>query len=635
MFSSFKLFISLFCLSTCVNSLVRPELVDKPNKFLNSIHSNDIYDIKDAAPWAEEYKKCFKGFEDKTISTFAGDIFSPAPQARFARGEQFGSLFKVMKLDAAGVGNHEFDFNVDQFLKLNKMYGVDWVLSNVFKVPDRNPHTAEETTELLNVMKEYKIIERNGFKIGFFGLFDKDSYFGSRLTRTDLDYEDPVKAAVRVSKKLRGLGCDLVILLSHIVNQSDVDVLNGAENEIDLTFGGHNHEFRVQTVNNRLLLKSGHDFIDFSRSKIWFSKTPVKNPSDVNGEYNWVSDKNNEAAGPKTFNFSFKKAGDVYLNIEIERIYVDKTGKKEKSVDDEYQKGIAAKMTALTTSIAFYVNQKQNLADYPKNPFDLPVFRFVVDAMRAIEGSEFSMINVGGFRLTTPLDKDAVVTELILNGIIPYDDDMVVLKVPGSKLKDIAQEWLNVPEKNSVLAGLTFNYKKVGEVKTLIESSLKINGQNVDQNRVYDMITTFFYSQGAEIPTLKNCQTEKRILKGLNEYNVVMKFMDLLKNEKYVKEFECFKINYSALRSDSVIRQFKEPSKSRKYADFCEAGKANVGKTLKKGNLLFDQVTTEVLSRLVIYSMMEGLQSGKGKEKYFKLDLARFEVPVNEDKIRI
>lgn len=629
-----KLLITFVCIAGCVYSAVRPELVDKPNKFLNSLHSNDIYDIKDAAPWAEEYKKGFVGFEDKTISTFAGDIFSPAPQARFARGEQFGSLFKVLKLDAAGIGNHEFDFNVDQFLKLNDMYKVDWLLANVKKVAGQNPHTAEETAKLLDVMKPYKIIEKNGFKIGFFGLFDKDSYFGSRLTRTDLQYEDPAAAAVRVSKELRKKGCDLVILLSHIVNESDVDVLNAPENEIDLTFGGHNHEFRVQTVNNRLLLKSGHDFIDFSKSKIWFSKTKVKDPTDKNGVYNWVSDKNNEAAGPKKFNFSFDKGNGVYLNIEIERIYVDKNGKKEESVDQEYQAGIAAEMGALTTSPAFYVNEKQDLTQYSNNPYDLPVFRFVVDAMRAIEGNDFSMINVGGFRLTKPLEADSLVTEMILNGIIPYDDDMVVLNIPGSKIAKIAQEWLDVPIKNSVLAGFTFDYKLVNKAKVLDPISLKINGEAVDAKRTYTMITTFFYSQGAEIPTLKEFQADKRILKDLNEYNVVMKFMNLMKEKAYQDEFDQFKQLFPEVKSDFVVKQFRVNSKERTYDTLSEAISSVSMKTISNRVILFDKVVPEALKRMVIYSMMVK-QEAKSTVKQFKLDLKRFEIPVKGVRLNI
>lgn len=634
MFPSMKFLITFVCIAGCVYSAVRPDLIDKPNKFLNSLHSNDIYDIKDAAPWAEEYKKGFVGFEDKTISTFAGDIFSPAPQARFARGEQFGSLFKVLKLDAAGIGNHEFDFNVDQFLKLNNMYKVDWLLANVKKVDGQNPHTAEETTKLLDVMKPYKIIEKNGFKIGFFGLFDKDSYFGSRLTRTDLQYEDPATAAVRVSKELREKGCDLVILLSHIVNESDVDVLNAPENEIDLTFGGHNHEFRVQTVNNRLLLKSGHDFIDFSKSKIWFSKTKVKDPTDKNGVYNWVSDKNNEAAGPRKFNFSFDKGNGVYLNIEIERIYVDKNGKKEKSVDREYQAGIAAKMDDLTTSPAFYVNEKQDLSLYSNNPYDLPVFRFVVDAMRAIEGNDFSMINVGGFRLTKPLEADSLVTEMILNGIIPYDDDMVVLNIPGNKIAKIAQEWLDVPTKNSVLAGFTFNYNLVDKAKVLIPTSLKINGEAVDTKRTYTMITTFFYSQGAEIPTLKEFQADKRILKDLNEYNVVMKFMNLMKEKVYQTEFDSFKQLFSEVRSDFVVKQFRVNSKERTFKTLNEAITSVNMKKISSRFILFDKVLPEVLKRLVIYSMMVS-PVPKSTNKQFKLDLKRFEIPVKGVRLNI
>lgn len=65
-----------------------------------------------------------------------------------------------MKYDAATIGNHEFDFGIDNMVRIFKMAKFPIVCSNY-------DFTG---TELANVVKPYTIIKRKGLKIGVFGL---------------------------------------------------------------------------------------------------------------------------------------------------------------------------------------------------------------------------------------------------------------------------------------------------------------------------------------------------------------------------------------------------------------------------------------------------------------------------------
>ena len=65
-----------------------------------------------------------------------------------------------MKYDAATIGNHEFDFGIDNMVRIFKMAKFPIVCANY-------DFTG---TELASIVKSYVILHRQGVKIGVFGL---------------------------------------------------------------------------------------------------------------------------------------------------------------------------------------------------------------------------------------------------------------------------------------------------------------------------------------------------------------------------------------------------------------------------------------------------------------------------------
>lgn len=589
-----------------------------------------------AAPWAEAYKTAYTGLEDKTISTLSGDVFSPSQHSRFNRGGLFETLFNVMKIDVAGPGDHEFDFGVERFLELQRDYSFDWVLSNLIHVPKKNPVTEPETGKLLQKIKKHKIVEKNGFKIGFFGLFDKKTFLKSRLARTDLEIEDPIQTAVKVSKQLRDEKCDLVVLLSHMDSESDIEVLNAAGNEIDLAFGGHNRKFRVQLVNNRLLLKSGHNFIDFSKSKIWFSKTQVTQPTTTGATYKWIADTDTATLALKNFNFALKKADAVYLNIEIQRIVVDKNGKKDKTVQDYYQNAIGIKYLHLDQWAAFSINAKQDLADYPNNPYDLPVYRFIADSLRASEGIDVAIIPFRDFGFQKPIENNVLKSKLDLSGLIPIDDELVVLNVPGAQFGNLVKEWLSIPKKNPVMVGLSFTYNVAGNVKTLDKSTqIQLNGEPINDKKTYTLITTRYYTQGTELPTLKNCLTGEHAIEGFFAIDIVMAEMGLAQDDTFTRELDCWRSVFPQVTSGEIFRILSPAEDEDLDDNFCRV-QNELSKTPNKPLSAYMALLRRSSQiRMAIYTNLEKSVNANAKTTYFVVDAKKLVSPIKAKRILI
>lgn len=180
------------------------------------------------ATFLDEFRK-----EHKNVLLFdCGDISQGTPYYNMFQGEVEVKLMNVMKYDAMTIGNHEFDFDVDNMARLFKMADFPVVCANYNL----------EATELKDIVKPYVILERFGLKIGVFGLGARPEGLIQANKCEGVVYEDPIRVSNEVAALLKGKGCDLVICLSHLGIQKDKELVAKTRN-IDVILGGHSHTF--------------------------------------------------------------------------------------------------------------------------------------------------------------------------------------------------------------------------------------------------------------------------------------------------------------------------------------------------------------------------------------------------------
>ena len=167
----------------------------------------------------------------------SGDFSQGSAYYNLYKGEVEVSLMNEMKYDAATIGNHEFDFGMDNMKRIFSMAQFPIVCANY----------DFSGTVLEGLVKPYVILEREGLRIGVFGLSPQMDGLVSAENYKGVKFEDPVSAAERVVGLLRGQEhCDVVICLSHlgwdIEGIDDVEVIP-ATREIDVVLGGHSHTY--------------------------------------------------------------------------------------------------------------------------------------------------------------------------------------------------------------------------------------------------------------------------------------------------------------------------------------------------------------------------------------------------------
>ena len=182
--------------------------------------------------------------EDNVILLDAGDIFQGTPYFNLFGGEVELKLMSQMKYDASTMGNHDFDNGIEGFNNVLHNANFPFLCSN---------YDFSETI-LNGKTKPYHIIEKQGIKIGVFGIgIELDGLVDSKLYGKTT-YNDPIESANKYATILKEEhACNLVICLSHLGYEyehktlSDKILVKETKN-IDLIIGGHTHTFLDEAV---------------------------------------------------------------------------------------------------------------------------------------------------------------------------------------------------------------------------------------------------------------------------------------------------------------------------------------------------------------------------------------------------
>ncbi len=162
----------------------------------------------------------------------------------FSQGSSYYTLFKgdvevqlmnEMGCDASTIGNHEWDYGLENLLRNARMAKFPFICSNYdFK-----------GTELEDVIKPYTIIKRNGLKIGIFALCPPLEGLVFAGNCKGVTYNDPIACGLEMGTFLKKKKkCDVVICISHLGwdERGDIGMIKGSRN-IDIVLGGHSHSY--------------------------------------------------------------------------------------------------------------------------------------------------------------------------------------------------------------------------------------------------------------------------------------------------------------------------------------------------------------------------------------------------------
>jgi 5'-nucleotidase len=223
--------------------------------------------------------------EKNVILLDAGDIFQGTPYFNLFGGELEFKLMSNMQYDASTLGNHDFD---------NGIAGLVDQMPNA-KFPFINCNYDFKNSGLKDRVQPYKIIDKNGVRVGILGVGIELEGLVDRKNYGDIIYLDPIENANRVAEYLKKeKNCDLVICLSHLGYKyedqeivSDIHLAKNTKN-IDLIIGGHTHTFfekpiKIKNLENKKILINQVGWAGINLGRIDFYVDKLSGDARISG----------------------------------------------------------------------------------------------------------------------------------------------------------------------------------------------------------------------------------------------------------------------------------------------------------------------------------------------------------------
>lgn len=177
-----------------------------------------------------------------SINILNGDIFQGMALSNETRGKAFVDTINQMDFSCFVIGNHEFDWGMDNLKRFKDGNESNGELS----IPFLGANIYYEGTDLHpSFIDPYMIVNQGSTKIGIIGMIgdNLESSISSNMIE-GYEFKNSLSLTKTYSKLLREEHqCDYVILSIHDYDEEFFNSIASLEDEyrIDLVFGGHTH----------------------------------------------------------------------------------------------------------------------------------------------------------------------------------------------------------------------------------------------------------------------------------------------------------------------------------------------------------------------------------------------------------
>lgn len=399
-----KTFIGLVMLSllACSNAFA----ADLSNLII--MHTNDTHGFDKRADGINGIA-CVKALKDDFIKkgydvllVDAGDAIQDNNLVNLSKGATAVKFFNAVGYDAAALGNHEFDYGQEVLEARMKEAKYPYLAANII---------VNETGR--TYIKPSTIIQKGKNKIGVFGLSTPETVVSTNPKNvrglTFLDHEELYKCAQKQVDELKAAGCDVILTLAHIGSTKKAgyataeDIIANVKG-IDILVDGHDHKVKnFENPGNALHVSTGSYTKNIGVVKYQAGK--------------WTSDL--YAYG--RFTEENKKVKKL---VAREQVKVDK----------------AMNQKIANTTFSFSGERAPGVRTQEMPLGDLVADAFLWQARQAnvLNGQDVDAAVVNGGSLRKGINQ-GVVTRGDISSILPYNNQLYVITIPGSVLHNVLE----------------------------------------------------------------------------------------------------------------------------------------------------------------------------------------------------
>ena len=244
------------------------------------VHVSDIHarynPDKDGASFLGRIRGYYERAKNEnpfTLLTNAGDDYEKGSVAEeLSRGQTSREVTMAMRYDVRTLGNHDFAWGLEEFLRFSSDPSATVVASNTSMTPGSGHSSVWPAPGWTN----FSIKTLGKIRIGFFGMvsrpwderntqYDGQFYPKVRALKTDFDFMGRARDIIARHRQ----EVDLLVLLSHLGIEDDCALAAGTQG-IDLILGGHSHTTMEEPlrVNDTTIIHAGAFAETFGRYDI-------------------------------------------------------------------------------------------------------------------------------------------------------------------------------------------------------------------------------------------------------------------------------------------------------------------------------------------------------------------------------
>jgi 5'-nucleotidase / UDP-sugar diphosphatase len=406
-----------------------------------------------------------KQANSNTVYFDAGDYFSGPYISTLTKGEAVIDVMNHLSLDAACIGNHEFDHSWQNVVTQMKKA----------KFPILNGNIFLKNSENLLWNHPYKIIVKNGIRIGVIGLHGRFAFYDTIADEMiqGVEARDEEIYLKKYIEELKGK-TDLIILLIHQgipgrqSSQGSTDVSRNLQKDIelaskveglDIIVTGHAHQGTPEALvsNGTLIVSTNALGSELGKLEIVYNTKTDKIISHTNKLLSVFDD---EIEDDKPTLAAINK-----WKRKSEQIAKEKAGFVSGDLTRSY-------------------GEESSLGN------------LVADAMLAAHPEQdMALINSGGLR------QDIAQGTVTFGNIIsayPFPNTLVKLELKGLEIKNLFEHAASLT--NGILQvsnGINFTYDENLQPGSRVVS-IKVKGELMNDEKLYKVVTTNFLADGGD-----------------------------------------------------------------------------------------------------------------------------------------